>query len=57
MTAHLMSEVEEVRGGSFFGAGTFAGGMGERQPSKKELEMATIQGEAFWNAVAKVTFE
>ena len=57
MTSELMAEVEEVRGGSFWGAGTFAGGTGQRQPSQKELDMARIQGEVFWNAVAKVNFE
>ena len=53
---HLLSELEEVRGGSSWGAGTFSGN-GSRQPSEKEFELATLQGEAFWNAVRKVGFE
>jgi len=48
--------LDEVRGGSPWGAGTFAGGHGERQPSATELEIAAIQGESFWNALAKVQF-
>ncbi|KAF4626130.1 hypothetical protein G7Y89_g12032 [Cudoniella acicularis] len=54
---HLLRELDEVRGGSAWGAGTFSGGKGERQPSEKELELAAIQGESFWNALAKVQFE
>ena len=54
---HLLSDVEEVRGGSSWGAGTFSGGNGSRQPSEKELELAMLQGEAFWKTVAKVKFE
>jgi NAD(P)H dehydrogenase (quinone) len=53
---HLLSDVGEVRGGSSWGAGTFSGGDGSRQPSEKELERARLQGEAFWKAVAKVKF-
>lgn len=56
-SSHLLSEVEEVRGGSAWGAGTFSGGDGSRIPSEKELELARIQGEAFWNAMRKVEFE
>jgi len=54
--AHLLGGFDEVRGGSAWGAGTFSGGMGERQPSAKELEMATVQGEDFWKTLAKVQF-
>ena len=54
--ARLLAELEEVRGGSSWGAGTFSGN-GSRQPSEKELELARIQGEAFWKAVVKVGFE
>jgi NAD(P)H dehydrogenase (quinone) len=46
--------LDEVCGGSAWGAGTFSGATGERQPSVKELEIAAIQGESFWNALAKV---
>ena len=37
--------VEEVKGGSPYGATTIAGGDGSRQPSVKELGMARWQGE------------
>lgn len=32
-------------------------GDGSRQPSQKELEVATAQGKAFYEAVAKVSFQ
>jgi NAD(P)H dehydrogenase (quinone) len=48
-----LSNLSEVHGGSAWGAGTFAGGDGSRQPSALELEVASIQGEHFYNAVAK----
>ncbi|ROT36355.1 flavo protein WrbA [Sodiomyces alkalinus F11] len=50
-----MSDMSEVRGGSAWGAGTFAGADGSRQPSALELEIATIQGETFYQTVAKYT--
>ncbi|KAF4968439.1 hypothetical protein FZEAL_10397 [Fusarium zealandicum] len=50
-----MTDLSEVRGGSAWGAGTFAGGDGSRQPSAKELEIAQIQGEHFYQTVAKFT--
>ena len=42
-----LSNLEEVHGGSAWGAGTLAGGDGSRQPSALELEVATIQGKTF----------
>lgn len=36
--------LEEIKGGSPYGATTIAGGQGERQPSEKELGMARFQG-------------
>ncbi|KAL5402176.1 Minor allergen Alt a 7 [Paraphaeosphaeria minitans] len=48
-----MSDLTEVHGGSPWGAGTFASGDGSRQPSARELELATIQGRAFYETVAK----
>jgi NAD(P)H dehydrogenase (quinone) len=54
---HLLMSFDEVRGGSAWGAGTFSGPKGDRQPTDKELEIATIQGESFWNALAKVKSE
>jgi hypothetical protein len=50
-----MGERAEVRGGSFFGAGTSAA-----PPmvidSLEELEMAGLRGEAFCGAISKVEF-
>jgi len=51
-----LTNLTEVHGGSPWGAGTFAGGDGSRQPSALELEIATIQGKSFWETVAKVAF-
>ena len=48
-----MSDLSEVHGGSPWGAGTFSGGDGSRQPSAKELESAEVQGEVFAQTVAK----
>ncbi|KAK9918263.1 hypothetical protein WJX75_002678 [Coccomyxa subellipsoidea] len=47
-----MYRLDEVRGGSGWGAGTFAGGDGSRWPSKTELELAEFQG-AYFAKVAK----
>lgn len=41
-----------VHGGSAWGAGTFAGGDGSRQPSELELEICEIQGKNFSATVA-----
>ncbi|CAN1326993.1 Probable NAD(P)H dehydrogenase (quinone) FQR1-like 1 [Linum perenne] len=46
-----MFEMEEVKGGSPYGAGTFAGD-GSRQPSELELGLANHQGKYF-AAIAK----
>lgn len=46
-------DVEEVRGGSPWGAGTFAAADGSRQPSEKELAAAKHQG-AYFAAKAKL---
>jgi len=51
-----LANTDEVRGGSPWGAGTFAGADGSRQPSQKELEVAEAQGKAFYEALAKVNF-
>ncbi|ODQ67338.1 flavo protein WrbA [Nadsonia fulvescens var. elongata DSM 6958] len=48
-----LANLEEVHGGSPWGAGTLAGGDGSRQPSALELEIATIQGSSFAQTVAK----
>ncbi|OEL26507.1 putative NAD(P)H dehydrogenase (quinone) FQR1-like 1 [Dichanthelium oligosanthes] len=47
-----MFGVDEVRGGSPYGAGTFAGADGSRTPSETELAMAEHQGKYF-AAIAK----
>lgn len=36
--------LDEIKGGSPYGASTIAGGQGERQPSQQELGMAQYQG-------------
>ncbi|EIW77478.1 hypothetical protein CONPUDRAFT_168357 [Coniophora puteana RWD-64-598 SS2] len=51
-----LSNIDEVRGGSPWGAGTFAGGNGARQPSALELEVAEIQGKTFYEYVNKFQF-
>ncbi|KAI1149045.1 minor allergen Alt a 7 [Nemania diffusa] len=51
----IMSDLTEVHGGGPWGAGTFASGDGSRQPTAKELELATIQGEEFYKIVSKYT--
>lgn len=48
-----LTNLDEVHGGSPWGAGTFASGDGSRQPSALELEIATEQGKAFYQAVSK----
>jgi len=51
-----LTQLNEIRGGSPWGAGTFAGADGSRQPSELELELATIQGEQFGHAILKANF-
>jgi len=48
-----MTDLSEPHGGGPWGAGTLAGPDGSRQPSARELEIATIQGEEFYKTVAK----
>jgi len=52
----ILTNLEEVHGGSPWGAGTFASSDGSRTPSPLELELATIQGETFGSVVNKVSF-
>jgi len=52
----LAADLSAAHGGGPWGAGTLAGADGSRQPSASELEVATIQGEAFYNVVKKVSF-
>ncbi len=42
-----LTDMSEIHGGSPWGAGTFAGPDGSRQPTARELEIAEIQGETF----------
>jgi len=49
----ILTDLSEARGGSPWGAGTFAGADGSRQPSPNELELARIQGKMFYETVAK----
>jgi NAD(P)H dehydrogenase (quinone) len=44
--------MDEVHGGSPYGAGTFAGGDGSRQPTPLELGLAEHQGKYFASIVA-----
>lgn len=45
-----ITDMSEIHGGSPWGAGTFSGN-GTRQPTTKELAIATIQGETFYQVV------
>ncbi|KAK6433517.1 flavodoxin-like fold protein [Oleoguttula sp. CCFEE 5521] len=54
--AALLNDNSEVRGGTPWGAGTFAGDDGSRMPSGKELEIAKAQGKAFAETLAKFGF-
>lgn len=49
-----MFGLDEVRGGSAFGPGTFAGGDGSRQPSEVELANAKYQGTSFAKIAKKL---
>jgi NAD(P)H dehydrogenase (quinone) len=51
-----LANLTEIHGGSPWGAGTFAGPDGSRQPSALELEIANIQGKTFWETISKVKF-
>ncbi|KAM5433656.1 flavodoxin-like fold protein [Microsporum canis] len=53
-TFPMLANLSEVRGGSPWGAGTFAGADGSRQPSALELELAVTQGKCFYETVSKV---
>lgn len=50
----LLTNLDEVHGSSPWGAGTFAGPTGARQPTKLELEIAHYQGEYFNQLVSRV---
>ncbi|HCL56920.1 MAG TPA: NAD(P)H:quinone oxidoreductase [Spirochaetia bacterium] len=46
--------IEEIKGGSPYGASTIAGGKGERMPSQKELSAAHFQGKHVANIASKL---
>ncbi|KAF8885074.1 NADH:quinone oxidoreductase [Gymnopilus junonius] len=49
-----LTNLDEVHGGSPWGAGTFAGPTGARQPSALELEVAKIQGQSFFETFPRL---
>ncbi|KAK7034626.1 flavodoxin-like fold protein [Paramarasmius palmivorus] len=51
-----LSNLDEVHGGSAWGAGSFAGPTGARQPTTLEKEVAEIQGKTFYEFVSKHKF-
>lgn len=51
----LLANLDEVHGGSPWGAGTLAGSDGSRQPSELELEIARVQGESFAEIAKKMS--
>ncbi|KAI0310283.1 NADH-quinone oxidoreductase [Amylostereum chailletii] len=51
-----LTNLEEVHGGSAWGAGVLSSSDGSRQPSALELEIATIQGKAFYTHIARFKF-
>jgi len=46
-TSPIQTNMDEIHGGSAYGAGTFAGSNGARQPSQLELQIAEHQGSHF----------
>ena len=55
-TFATLANLSEVRGGSPWGAGTFAGADGSRQPSALEHDLALAQGKQFYGVISKVNF-
>jgi NAD(P)H dehydrogenase (quinone) len=49
-----LTKLDEVTGGTPYGASTIAGGKGERQPSANELELARFQGRHVAEITAKL---
>jgi NAD(P)H dehydrogenase (quinone) len=47
--------MDEITGGSPYGASTIAGGHGERMPSANELEAARFQGNHVTTIASKLT--
>jgi NAD(P)H dehydrogenase (quinone) len=46
--------LDEIKGGSPYGASTIAGGQGERRPSEVELEAVRFQGRHVAEIAAKL---
>ncbi|KAL1988077.1 hypothetical protein VTN96DRAFT_1108 [Rasamsonia emersonii] len=55
-TFPLLTNLNEIHGGSPWGAGTFAAGDGSRQPTALELQIAEAQGKSFYERISKVNF-
>jgi len=53
-TFHGQTRIDEITGGSPYGASTITGGAGERMPSANELEAARYQGEHVAKIAAKL---
>ncbi|KAJ5725581.1 Minor allergen Alt a 7 [Penicillium malachiteum] len=51
----LLTDMSEIHGGSPWGAGTFAGPDGSRQPTALELSIAETQGKTFYETVSRVS--
>jgi len=49
--------LDEIKGGSPYGASTIAGGQGERQPSAQELAMARFQGRHVATLAARLSMQ
>lgn len=49
-----ITNLQEVHGGTPYGASTFAGANGSRKPSELELRIAKTQGETFASSAAKI---
>lgn len=52
----FLTNLDEVHGGSPWGAGTLAAGDGSRKPTANELGQAEAQGKQFWETLARVNF-
>ena len=49
-----LTNMDEITGGTPYGASTLAGGDGSRQPSENELDIARFQGEHVARLAAKL---
>lgn len=50
----LLTNLDEIHGGSPWGAGSFAGGDGSRTPSELEIKIAETQGKSFYVTLSRV---